>query len=126
MGWTMAVAVVVAVGIPVSVLSGSNGMAEKPPMSWRSWNQFGWYITEESILSAAVGLTNTSRGIKGMAAGTSLKDLGYGAVGMDEGELMSDPCYPPSPLHPPSLGPASIDSPCLSFHSTTQQCTKPC
>lgn len=65
--------------------AGSNGLAEKPPMTWRSWNQFGWYITEEIILNAAKGLVDTSRPIKGKPAGTSLKDLGFDGVGMDEG-----------------------------------------
>jgi len=66
-------------------------------MSWRSWNQFGWYITEDGILAAAAGLTDTSRPIKGMAAGTSLKDLGYHSVGMDEGWAACPPQPGPYP-----------------------------
>ena len=53
--------------------------------TWRSWNQYGWYITEEIILNAAKGLVDTSRAIKGKPVGTSLKDLGFDGVGMDEG-----------------------------------------
>ena len=29
-----------------SASAGSNGMAMTPPLTWRSWNQYGWYITE--------------------------------------------------------------------------------
>eukprot|EP00038_Savillea_parva_P008836 m.179517 g.179517 ORF g.179517 m.179517 type:complete len:497 (-) comp14778_c0_seq1:22-1512(-) len=78
-------AAVLLVGLPTQVQGGSNGLAVKPPMSWRSWNQFGWYITQDVILSAAQGLVNSSRPIKGMPPGTSLLDLGYKSVGMDEG-----------------------------------------
>ena len=59
-------------------------MALLPRRSWRSWNQYGWYITEDVILAAAKGLADTSQPIKGMPKGTSLKDLGYSSVGMDE------------------------------------------
>ena len=65
--------------------AGSNGMAMTPPLTWRSWNQYGWYITEDVLLNAAKGLIDTSRPIKGKPAGTSLKDLGFNQVGMDEG-----------------------------------------
>ena len=72
--------------------AGNNGMAMTPPLTWRSWNQFGWYITEEVLLSAAEGLVDTSRPIKGMPAGSSLKDLGFNEVGMDEGWAACPPC----------------------------------
>jgi len=60
-------------------------MALTPPLTWRSWNQFGWYINEDVILRAAAGLIDTQRPIKNMPVGSSLKDLGYDEVGMDEG-----------------------------------------
>ena len=37
------------------------------------------------LLNAAKGLIDTSRPIKGKPAGTSLRDLGFNQVGMDEG-----------------------------------------
>ena len=37
--------------------AGSNGMAMTPPLTWRSWNQWGWYINESVLLGAARGLT---------------------------------------------------------------------
>ena len=45
----------------------------------------GWYISEEVLLNAAKGLIDTSRPIKGRPAGSSLLDLGFNQVGMDEG-----------------------------------------
>ena len=37
------------------------------------------------LLNAAKGLIDTSRPIKGRPAGSSLRDLGFNQVGMDEG-----------------------------------------
>ena len=69
-----------------------NGMAMTPPLTWRSWNQMGWYITDAVLLQATRGLVDGSRPIKGMPAGSSLKDLGFGEVGMDEGWAACPPC----------------------------------
>jgi alpha-galactosidase len=60
-------------------------------LAGRSWNQMGWYITDKVLLQAADGLIDTSRPINGKPAGTSLKDLGYGEVGMDEGWAVCPP-----------------------------------
>jgi hypothetical protein len=65
----------------------------------RSWNQMGWYVTEEVMLQAAEGLVDTSRPIKGMPAGTSLKDLGFAEVGMDEGWAACPPATGKGPHH---------------------------
>jgi hypothetical protein len=48
------------------------------------------------ILGAAQGLRDTSRPIVGMPAGSSLSDLGYDEVGMDEGwaKCAPKPGYP--------------------------------
>lgn len=77
--------------------AGSNGLAQTPPMGWRSWNQFGWYVSEDIMLSAAEGLTDTSRPIKGRPVGSSLKDLGYNSVGLDEGWAACPPQKGPFP-----------------------------
>ena len=50
--------------------AGSNGMAMTPPLTWRSWNQMGWYITDAVLLQAADGLVDTSRPIHGQPAGS--------------------------------------------------------
>lgn len=69
----------------LKVQCGNNGLAITPPLSWRSWNAFGWQISEETIRTAANGLVDTTRPIKGRPVGTSLKDLGFKSIGTDEG-----------------------------------------
>ena len=68
-----------------AAFAGNNGLAQTPPQSWRSWNAFGWHISEEIALTAARGLVDTSRAIVGRPAGSSLASLGYSSVGLDEG-----------------------------------------
>ena len=79
-----------------AVLAGNNGLALTPPLSWRSWNAFGWKIDADTVRTAARGLVDTSRTIKGRPAGTSLKDLLYNSVGIDEGwqSCAAQPGYP--------------------------------
>jgi alpha-galactosidase len=91
--------------------AGNNGMALTPPMTWRSWNQLGWYINESVLLTAAAGLTDTLRPIRGMPPGTSLKDLGYSEVGMDEGWAVCPACQggPGAPGGPNHGRDASVD-----------------
>ena len=67
------------------VQGGNNGLALTPPMSWRSWNQWGWQIAERTMEVAAAGLVDGSRPIVSRPSGTSLASLGYASVGMDEG-----------------------------------------
>lgn len=60
------------------------------------------------LLAAADGLIDTSRPIKGKPAGTSLKDLGFNQVGMDEGWAACPPAKgPPGKSHgrDPSVDP---------------------
>jgi hypothetical protein len=66
-------------------LAGNNGLALTPPLSWRSWNSFGWRINEQTALTAARGLVDTSRAIVGRPAGSSLATIGFASVGLDEG-----------------------------------------
>lgn len=75
-----------------------NGLALQPPLSWRSWNAFGWRISADTFRVAARGLTDTSRAILRRPAGTSLRSLGYSSVGMDEGWAWCEPepGFPPS------------------------------
>jgi hypothetical protein len=68
-----------------AALGGNNGLALTPPMSWRSWNAFGWRISADTIDTAAKGLVDGSRAVIGRPPGTSLAALGYGSVGIDEG-----------------------------------------
>jgi len=76
--------------------AGDNGLALVPPRTWRSWNAFGWRISADTMRVAARGLVDGSRAIRGRPAGSSLRDLGYGSVGMDEGwaACAPQPGYP--------------------------------
>ena len=60
-----------------------NGLARTPPLGWRSWNAYGGGVTQEKMEAAADAMADTSRRVGG--APTSLKDLGYDMIGIDEG-----------------------------------------
>ena len=64
-------------------LAADDGGALTPPRGWRSWNQFNGAVTQEDIVRAIRGLTDRSRLVDGVP--TSLSDLGYGDVGIDDG-----------------------------------------
>ena len=59
-----------------------NGLALTPPRGWRSWNLFGPQVSQplmESIMEAMVTRTRLVNGVP-----TSLFDLGYTDVGLDD------------------------------------------
>lgn len=61
-----------------------NGLALLPPMGWRSWNQFGSDISQDLFENNIMpGLTDKSRMVDGKP--TSLLELGYNRMGMDDG-----------------------------------------
>jgi alpha-galactosidase len=53
-----------------------------PPAGWRTWNQFGGDISQELMESMMDRLTDRSRMVDGKP--TSLLDLGYSRLGMDD------------------------------------------
>ena len=59
-----------------------NGLARTPPMGWRSWNLYGDDVSQEMMKSQMDGLTKRNRIIGGKP--TSLADLGYRDVGLDD------------------------------------------
>ena len=71
--------------------AGDNGLALTPPRTWRSWNAYGFRIDADTMRTAARGLVDGSRAIRGQPAGTRLLDLGYASVGMDEGWAACEP-----------------------------------
>jgi hypothetical protein len=81
----LALALALALVLLPAALAGDNGLALVPPRTWRSWNAFGWQISAETMRVAARGLVDGSRAIRGRPAGSSLLDLGFDSVGMDEG-----------------------------------------
>jgi hypothetical protein len=78
-----------------TVSGGFNSMARTPPMSFRSWNQFGCNISQPDIENAIRGLADTSRLVNGIP--TSLLQLGYNTAGLDDcfQELLSSSCHYP-------------------------------
>ena len=57
-------------------------MALTPPMGWRSWNLYGENVNQELIETIMDGMVNRGRTVDGTA--TSLCDLGYCDVGLDD------------------------------------------
>eukprot|EP01051_Picozoa_sp_SAG22_P030579 SAG22_NODE_11936_length_463_cov_0.626374_1_plen_136_part_10 len=64
---------------------GFNGEARTPPQGWRSWNAFGPRITQDMMAMAVDAVVAKNRTVKGWDGKVSLCDLGYCAVGVDEG-----------------------------------------
>jgi alpha-galactosidase len=64
---------------------GWNGLAQAPPLGWRSWNAFGNRITQALMEQQLEALTAKSRSVPGRAEKVSLAELGYGSFGIDEG-----------------------------------------
>jgi len=59
-----------------------NGLARTPPMGWRSWNLFGEHISQLSMERIMDGMVARRRQVGGVP--TSLCDLGYCDVGLDD------------------------------------------
>jgi len=59
-----------------------NGLAKLPPMGWRSWNLFGDSVTQELMEGIMDGMVSKKRTVDGVP--TSLCDLGYCDVGLDD------------------------------------------
>jgi len=63
-------------------LSNDNGLALTPPLGWRSWNLFGADVSQKLIMSIMDGMVRRDRLVDGVP--TSLCDLGYCDVGLDD------------------------------------------
>merc|ERR1711970_1239837 len=59
-----------------------NGLAKTPPMGWRSWNLYGANVDQKLIESIMDGMVSKKRTVDGKP--TSLCDLGYCDVGLDD------------------------------------------
>ena len=64
-------------------LAATDGAAQRPPMGWRSWNQFQGEISQSVIEAQMRALVDRRRLVDGKP--TSLADLGYTDVGIDDG-----------------------------------------
>merc|ERR1719248_27164 len=63
-------------------LSNENGLARTPPLGWRSWNTFGADVNQSLIEGIMDGMVRKDRDVDGVP--TSLCDLGYCDVGLDD------------------------------------------
>ena len=64
------------------VNSVDNGLGITPPLGWRSWNAYGGHISQDLIMKCIDAVTDKSRLVDGVP--TSLLDLGYNSVGVDD------------------------------------------
>jgi alpha-galactosidase len=60
-----------------------NGLGMKPSMAWRSWNSYNSHITQAIMEGAMAGMVSRRNSVDGVP--TSLLDLGYSMVGLDDG-----------------------------------------
>jgi alpha-galactosidase len=65
-----------------AVRANDNGLALTPPMGWRSWNLYGSEVNQELIEGIMDGMVSKQRSVDGVP--TSLCDLGYCDVGLDD------------------------------------------
>ena len=68
-----------ASALPTQFPPGWNGKATRPPMAWRSWNAFLANIDDALIRSNIDALVQKTK------AGSSLWDVGFKSIGIDEG-----------------------------------------
>jgi len=61
----------------------NDGLARTPPMGWRSWNTFGANVDQQLMEETMVLVAARDRRVDGVP--TSLCDLGYCDVGLDDG-----------------------------------------
>lgn len=66
----------------MSTLALDNGLAMRPPMGFRTWNLFGANVTQELVEAVMDGMVSRQRTVDGIP--TSLADLGYRDVGLDD------------------------------------------
>lgn len=73
---------ILAIAGAVTTLAADNGRAITPPMGWRSWNLYGANVDQKLIMGIMDGMVKRTRMVDGKP--TSLCDLGYCDVGLDD------------------------------------------
>ena len=66
-----------------------NGKGATPPMGWRSWNLYGHDVDQKLIEGIMDGMVSKKRSVDGVP--TSLCDLGYCDVGLDDSKFTPIP-----------------------------------
>jgi alpha-galactosidase len=69
--------------LAVRCLAKDDGLARTPPRGFRTWNLFGGAISQQLVLEVAAALVSRERSVDGVP--TSLADLGYSDLGLDDG-----------------------------------------
>merc|ERR1719440_1774936 len=69
-------------GVLPGAFANDNGLAALPPMGWRSWNLYGKNVNQQLIEGIMDGMVSKKRSVDGVP--TSLCDLGYCDVGLDD------------------------------------------
>ena len=87
MAWRLSLVLLLACA-ERSVQALDNGLAITPPRGWRSWNFYGDDINQAHMEAAAEALASRSRKVGGVP--TSLADLGFVGVGVDDGWQLCD------------------------------------
>lgn len=64
------------------VMAIDNGLGRTPPLGWRSWNLYGANVNQSLMEGIMKGMTSRARTVDGVP--TSLCDLGYCTVGLDD------------------------------------------
>jgi alpha-galactosidase len=75
-------AIVLFFSVTSYVVANNNELAELPPMGWRSWNLYGANVNQQLIEGIMDGMVSKKRTVNGVP--TSLCDLGYCDVGLDD------------------------------------------
>lgn len=81
MTW-LSVGVVLGISMGDPVWSLDNGLGLKPPLGWRSWNLYGANVNQDLMMKVMDGMVSRKRKVDGVP--TSLCDLGYCDVGLDD------------------------------------------
>jgi len=67
-----------------AVTANNNGLAKLPPLGWRSWNLYGGNVDQSKIESIMEGMVRKNPRYTVDGVPTSLCDLGYCDVGLDD------------------------------------------
>jgi len=78
----VAVALALVAGPSQFVRAADNGKALTPPLGWRSWNLYAGNVNQNLMVSIMAGMVDRKHTVNGVP--TSLKDLGYNDVGLDD------------------------------------------
>jgi len=77
-----------ALAVSMPTVAIDNGLGLTPPMGWRSWNLYGGDVNQRLMQGIMDGMVSKARMVDGVP--TSLCDLGYCDVGLDDNWQVCD------------------------------------